>query len=297
MLKKIVKRRGIIWGGSVLVAILCWLCFSFFLSDEKNLNRGSGTDFAMVQACLAEKKNVRAVILGDSIAKGYFSDNSVEIIPYGNLVMEQLGSKTNFVYSLDNFARNGLDSNKMNMVILTDDKVRSSLEMSDVIFITVGSNDLLNECKNAVQEILDTDVKFKGVGDALDVLGEAVSDNPLLILKIIEAIQEWDYRSFEEQWTEMMDTISDLKKEEAWIVVTNIYNPVEHLELPFTMNLVVENIIQNMNEIIGSYAEEYNYQVADLFHSDVYAHVQEDGLHPDQNGQQIIADTILLKNN
>ncbi len=39
-----------------------------------------------------------------------------------------------------------------------------------------------------------------------------------------------------------MDTISSCKKEEAQIVVTNIYNPVKQMELPGTMNQVVEDI-------------------------------------------------------
>lgn len=292
-MKKIRKRKGICLIATLIVVLFCVFYFNS-VSTEREVSITAGVDIAEVQECLAEKKNVNAVILGDSIAKGYFPDNSVKIIPYGNLVMEQLASETGFAYYLDNFAKNGLDSIKMNTVILTDDEVRFSLEASDVIFITVGSNDLLNEFKNTVQEILDTDIKFQGVGDALDVLGESLADNPLIILKIIEAIQEWDYLSFEEQWTKMMDTISALEKDDVWIVVTNIYNPVENLELPFTMDLVVEKIIQNMNDIIESHAGEYGYQVADLFHSDVYAHVQEDGLHPDQDGQQIIADTILF---
>ena len=35
-----------------------------------------------------------------------------------------------------------------------------------------------------------------------------------------------------------------------------------------------------MNKIIEKYAEEYGYQVADIFSSEVCGHVQPDGFHP-----------------
>lgn len=111
---------------------------------------------------------------------------------------------------------------------------------------------------------------------------------------MIEAIQEWDYSAFEEQWLKMLDAIEGLKKEDAWVAVTNIYNPVAHLELPSTMNRVAEDIIRNMNEIIDRYGDEYGYQVVDVYNSDICEHVQEDGGHPDQTGQQIITDRIYV---
>lgn len=247
-----------------------------------------------VYAWLAGRENISVTVLGDSIAKGYSRDEDVEITPYGTLVMEEIAAENDIQYVLWNYGKNGLDSKRMNTVILADDEVLDSLAASDVIFITVGSNDLMNEFKNAVQEILETDVKFKTVDEAMDVLSQSMAENPLLILNVIEAIQEWDYSGFEQQWVKMLDTIDGLKKEDAWMVVTNIYNPVANLELPSTMNRVAEDIIRNMNEIIDRHGEEYGYQVADVYNSDICEHVQEDGLHPDQTGQQIIADRIYV---
>ena len=74
--------------------------------------------------------------------------------------------------------------------------------------------------------------------------------------------------------------------------MTNIYNPVANLKLPSTMNQVVEDIIGNMNTIIDDHAGEYGYSVADTFDSNVSAYVQSDGLHPNQDGQQVIADLV-----
>lgn len=275
---------GTLFSGRIIpVTIVVDQMSEEFLQDTR-----TGGDY------LGDKEYVFATVLGDSIAKGYASDKNIEIIPYGSLVLEQLSSEADFKYDIVNYAKNGLDTIDMNIKILSDPKVCESLKKSDIIFITLGSNDLLNTFKKEVQDILETDTKFRSVGDALDVLGDSVVSNPLLILKIIEALKEWDYPAFDLQWTKMMDTISSMKKDDAWIVVTNIYNPVINLELPSMMNQVVESVIKNMNVIMESHAQEYDYQVVDIFQSNVNKNVQNDGLHPDQSGQQIIAEKILL---
>lgn len=235
---------------------------------------------------------LHVTVLGDSIAKGYSGDKEIEIECYGSLAAQRISEESGVPYRCQNFAKNGLDSAGMNEKILPREEVQESIASADVIFITLGSNDLLNECKRVVQEILNTDTKFKSADDALAVLEDAVKKNPFLILKIINALSNWDYQSFEAQWISMMDTVCSLKQEDAKIIVTNIYNPVAKLELPSTMNQVVEDIIGNMNSIIDDHAAGYGYCVADLFDSEISEHVQDDGLHPDQEGQQLISDIV-----
>lgn len=294
MLKRLMGMSAALLFTVILsVSALYILMTDPLLPEKETIPSEEAAEIITAAASLKTEEELQVTILGDSIAKGYSKDKNITIQPYGNLVMEQLAGEGNFTYNIVNYAKNGLDSVKMNSVILTDSQVCESLKTSDVIFITVGSNDLLNTFKKEVQEILQTDRKFRSVQDAMDVLGESVADNPLLILRIIEAIQEWDYLSFEKEWVQMMNTVCEMKKDDAWIVVTNIYNPVSNLELPSMMNQVVESVIMNMNDIIDSHAEEYGYCVADVFHSDVYEYVQEDGLHPDQTGQQIIAEKVL----
>lgn len=239
-----------------------------------------------------------ATVLGDSIAKGYSGESEADLVPYGSLAMEEISVGEGCPYEIVNYARNGLDSSGMNEKILTKEEVRDSLAKSDIIFITVGSNDLLNECKRMVQEILNTDTKFKSADEALQVLEDSVKKNPFLVVNIIGALGNWDYQSFEANWIDMMDSIRSLDSMEGGecrIIVTNIYNPVANLKLPSTMNQVVEDIISNMNTIISDHAEEYGYSVSDLFGSNVSAYVQSDGLHPNQEGQQIIAELVCGK--
>ena len=296
MLRKIIRTAAVflLTGLLAVTAVTTYVTVPDEVPAEETVQAEETGNTGNVRAVtvLEGKLDVYVTVLGDSIAKGYSGDESAAIEPYSSLAMRQMAAEEEFQYEITNYARNGLDSAGMNDKILTDAEVCDSISRSDIIFITVGSNDLLNECKSAVQEILDTDTEFRSAGEALKVLRESVTGNPFLVLKIIETLEEWDYQMFETNWIEMMNRIGSLKKENAWIIVTNIYNPVANLNIPSTMDRGVENVIRNMNQIIEKYAEEYGYQVADIFSSEVCDHVQPDGLHPDQTGQQIIADQI-----
>ena len=58
------------------------------------------------------------------------------------------------------------------------------------------------------------------------------------------------------------------------------------------VNKIVEDIIENMNAIIEKRAGKYDYEIADVYQSSVTSHLQKDGVHPDSQGQQIIADLV-----
>lgn len=235
---------------------------------------------------------ITCTVLGDSIAKGYSSDKVNKIKCYGRIVTERLAEENGTYFDYQNYAKNGLDTRGLNEKVLSRDTVKRNLNKSDIILLTMGSNDLLNEFKREAQEILNSDTKFRSANQALTELKEGVKKNPLTVLKIVDALSNWDYASFETQWMQAMDTITQQKKEDAQIIVTNIYNPLYNMELPGTLNKVVNNIIKNMNTIIEKRAADYNYKVINLFDSAIAAFVQGDGLHPSQEGQQMIADMV-----
>ena len=220
----------------------------------------------------ATSEPIQIVVLGDSIAKGYCGANKPELYCYGQTVAEEIAQGAGKSYLYQNYAKNGLATREFNEKVLKGQEVQDSLSGADVI--------------------LNTDTKFKSADEALKEVTEHVKSNPLLVFRIIDALGNWDYQEFETQWIEAMDTISSCKKEEAQIVVTNIYNPVKQMELPGTMNQVVEDIIGNMNRILEKRSSEYGYQIADLANSQVTKHVQKDGLHPDQAGQDLIAEIV-----
>lgn len=233
--------------------------------------------------------------MGDSIPNGYMAKNETEIQAYPELLSEKLSVVYGREVLLSKYTKNGLSSEKLLQTYLQQEEVRTSLHRSDLITLTIGSNDLLNQFKQVARDILNTDQKFYTAQEALETLQDAVSENPFLLVKCITAIAEWDYQSFESTWREVMLQIGANRKENSQMVVTTIYNPVESVELPSTLNAVVENIISKLNEIIWNCSEEYDYKVVDLFSTEIGRETQLDGLHPNQHGQNLISSLILDK--
>lgn len=236
-----------------------------------------------------EGDTIYCAAFGDSIAKGYAGKGQEDLRSYTQLIADWAAMETGIPSECDKFAKNGLDSSRLNSEIMVTEEALAALDRADIITLTIGANDLMQEFKKAAQEVLGTDRKFLSVYDAFDAMQEGVENNPLLIVKVLDVLNNWDYTVFEEQWTTAMDTIAEHRKDTAQLVVTNIYNPVSRFELPGTMNSIVEDIICNMNQIMYEHAEDYDYRVVDLFDSEIVSHTQEDGLHPDQEGQELIA--------
>lgn len=236
-----------------------------------------------------EGDRIYCAAFGDSIAKGYAGRGEEDLRSYAQLIADAVSAETRIPAECENFAKNGRDSERLNSEILSTEEALAALDRADIITLTIGANDLMQEFRSAAQEVLGTDRKFLSVYDAFDALQEGVGGNPLLIVKILDVLNSWDYSVFEEQWIMAMETIAEHRKDTAQMIVTNIYNPVSRFELPESMNGIVEDIILNMNQIMYEHAEEYDYRVIDLFDSEICEHTQEDGLHPDQEGQALIA--------
>ena len=233
--------------GRRILAVL--LCAGILLTENLPV---FGTE-QIKQAEQTEEKEATAhphqlycTVLGDSIAKGYTCDKSW-MENYGSLAAKEIAYTEGCRYIYHNYAKTGLDTAGLNENYLSKKNVQTNIAKADVIFITIGSNDLLNECKRVVQEILKTDTQFKSADEALASLKDSVKKNPLLVLNAINALNNWDYTSFEKEWVRMMKTINSLKKEDARVIVTTIYNPAGNIKLPSTMNKIVEDIIENMN--------------------------------------------------
>lgn len=141
-----------------------------------------------VMPVMAWEEIITCTVLGDSIAKGYSSDKVNKIECYGRIVTEQLADENGTYFDYQNFAKNGLDTAGLNEKVLSRDTVKRNLNKSDIILMTMGSNDLLNEFKHVSQQILNSDTKFRSAPQALGELEEGVKKNPLIILKIVDAL-------------------------------------------------------------------------------------------------------------
>ena len=247
-----------------------------------------------VRYAQAEEK-IYCAAFGDSIAKGYAGKKKEDLQSYPGLIADAVSKETKLPVEYVNYAKNGLTSERLNADVLSTEEAIDSLETADIITLTIGANDLMQEFKITVREILKTDQRFTSAYDAFDALQEEIADNPLLVMRVLGMLEEWDYAAFDEQWVMAMDTIAQHRKDGSQLVVTDIYNPVNQFELPGTMNLVVDEVIQNMNQVMYDHAEEYDYHVVNLFESEICEHTQADGLHPDQEGQKLIAELVMEK--
>lgn len=239
-----------------------------------------------------EKRELYCTILGDSIARGYSEEKEVLIECYGRIAAKKEALAEGRRYKIRNFAVDGMDTEKLNTVVLSQEQVLQSLEKSELIFISIGSNDLLGVFRDAAGQSLGGR-KFTNTEQALDALSEEAKKNPLLILRVIKILEDWDSGTFEKEWNNMMAGVTDVKREEAQVVVNNIYNPASGMSLPASVKRTAEDIIDRMNAIIDRCSHKYGYSVADLYSSDVAEHVQGDGVHPNQEGQEIIAEIVL----
>lgn len=239
-----------------------------------------------------EAKTIYYTALGDSIPNGYSVDSTLQLKNYPSLLAEDLQTINQVPVQLMQLTKNGLTTAKLNASFLAQPETQEALRQSDVITLTIGANDLMNEFKKVSREILGNESVFHTADEALEALQQGISDNPLLLVDIVGAITGWDYASFEEQWLLAVKSIHTLRKSESQMVVTTIYNPVETADLPGTLNAVVKSLITKMNEIIYDHAEEYDYQVVDLLGYDIAEHTQSDGLHPNQQGQKLICSLI-----
>lgn len=230
--------------------------------------------------------------LGDSIAKGYCADPEEEIVGYPEQIAEELQGRNTKTVRFSNYARNGLTTAKLNATVLAETEVQNSIREAQLITVTIGANDLMNQFKKVSQEILKNDTRFHTANEALTALQEGIEANPFLLVKVVGAISGWDYDSFEEEWIQAMDTIDNCRREDTPVFVTTLYNPVGNMELPGTLNAVVESLIGKMNKIIADDAVQRGYEVIDLQESDIAEYTQDDGLHPSQAGQNLIKKLI-----
>lgn len=235
-----------------------------------------------------ESDRIYYTALGDSISNGYYGDEEPEVSGYPVLIKEDLQKISGKEVSLAQFSKNGLTTVKLNAVVLAEPEVQEEIAQADLITLTIGANDLLNEFKKVSREILQNETRFSTADEALAALQQGIEENPLLLVSVASAIGAWDYDSFEEQWILAMENISRYRAEDAQMTVTTIYNPMSGRELPGTLNAVVESVISKMNEIIWNHAEEYDYQVVDLLGTEIGECTQSDGLHPNQTGQNLI---------
>ncbi len=285
------KARKII-SIAMMAMLLGGMAVTPVLAEGEDTENVAQSDESMDAEDEADDGILEYVALGDSIPNGYCADSEEEIVSYPELIANDLQEIAGEEVELAHDTKNGLTTTKLNSVVLQREDVQEALEKADVVTVTIGANDLMNQFKKVSREILNNNTHFLTANQAVEALESGIKENPLLLVKVVSAISNWDYTSFEEQWELAMENIDSMRPEESTLTVTTIYNPTESMELPGTLNAIVEGLISKMNDIIVSYEDDYDYQVVELMDSGIGEKVQSDGLHPNQEGQQLICDLM-----
>lgn len=250
------------------------------------------------------------VLIGDSIAKGVGSSDA-KTKSYGALIGEKVDGK------VTNLGITGLDSGQL-IEKLETEKFQEALEDADVIFVSIGSNDLLKPFLSIVAEAADVTGEGKDLYKNLQKQFSKLSKNdPLaagdaLANAVKNVRKSSQLKKACEQFPENLETIiTELRESypEAVIYVNNIYNPY------YGVAYVYEGLtLLNIHELCEGYIVELNkafdygskdYSVMDMysiFRQDGYTNVNPASLqdmsgvnfdpHPNDAGYQLMADYI-----
>lgn len=239
-------------------------------------------------------KIIKYTALGDSIAKGYTVSEDDDLKGYPRLLAEDM-ERDKVSVSLSEYTKNGLTTEGLCEIYLSDIKVREDLKEADLITVTIGANDLLKKFRQLYQEVIGGDIETQKMGTVLENIRKEAADNPEFLEEAAEIIGTWDCDAFEKDWKRTMESIRRNRNEDTQVIVTTIYNPVGEIEALGVLNQMIAKTIGRMNQVIIGNSEEYGYQTADLSEAEIEEHLQPDEIHPDQYGQRMIMEIIKEK--
>lgn len=241
----------------VVVTVLCGCAVSAGVTDtEKNEKK---------------QKILRYIALGDSIPNGYSVSEEEAVKGYPEILAKDM-EEANFTVHLSEYTVNGITVSGLYERYLSDADVQKDLKKADLITVTVGANDLLK--------------KFRGL------YGDIFGEDPKRLEEALKLLDRWEADDFKKDWKLMMESIKQNTKKDCQIIVTTLYNPLGEEDSQELLISSVEKLLSRMNEVIVSCSETYGYQTADLSEIGTGQYLQSDGLHPNGQGQKLIAEKI-----
>lgn len=256
---------------------------------------------------------VNIVVIGDSIAKGVGSTDA-SAKSFAALIGEKVNGTVN------NLGITGLDSGQL-MEKLKTEKFQTALEDADVIFVSIGSNDLLKpflsivanaagvsgEGKDLYEKLQKQFAKLSkedplAAGNALAVAVKNVNNNK----QLAQACKQ-----FPEHFETIIKQIKSINPE-ALIYVNNIYNPYYGVAYEYdgltllNVHKLCESYIVKLNQAFDPSSGEYTLM-------DMYSVFRQTGLtnvnaaslenmsrvnfdpHPNDAGYQLMADYIYTR--
>lgn len=136
-------RRSL--GKILLLALSLLICVTAALE-------GTGTVSCKAEEAESPKwegDRIYCVAFGDSIAKGYGGKGQEDLRCYTQLIADAVTVEARIPAQCDKFAKNGRDSLLLNTEILSTEEALAALDRADIITLTIGANDLMQEFKKA----------------------------------------------------------------------------------------------------------------------------------------------------
>lgn len=273
------KKRNRLFGLLITVLFLCTVILAVFVWRGRREESESRDAFCYVA-------------LGDSIPNGYCVSEEGDIKGYPRILAEELRAEKGLSVSLSEYTKDGITAGGLCEEYLSDAKVQEEMKRADLITVTAGANDILKRFRGLYREIFGEDIKAQDMGNIFSAFLKKAAENPELAVKAAEIMSGWEWDDFEKDWQEMMESIRGNRREDCRVIVTALYNPVRETAELGALNLYIEKQIGRVNDIIMENSEIYGYQAAELGKAGIEGHLQADGLHPDGNGQRMIAKQV-----
>lgn len=236
--------------------------------------------FGNITAFAEEGKNI--TLLGDSITTGFgLSEEELSYGAYLDLYYDA---------EVDNFAVNGQTTGEL-LETLEEYEIRSSLEQSDLVCISIGGNDFLSIFEKAYSEI----------GDGINISDGNVSVSSEFVSKFV-----MDYSSA--FGTAAVNAGENIKKvvaeveeinPDAQIIIQTVYNPLE------SENAEKNEVMKPLKTFLSLYLGTINNSIkeaspmtADIYlkfseKPYLYTNIESYDIHPNAIGHLLIAEEIV----
>ena len=209
--------------------------------------------------------------LGDSIPTGYGLEN-----PNEENYTEKLREKIEV--DLENFNNLSIDGETTEQFfsIIQESEYTEAIRESDLITITMGSNEILEIVKEAVSYATGVDMTNSNFNE--DAMNAFLNADLLAKVEMLLALYEFcttqdimgkvdtKVARYEEYWKKSIEYIKEINPN-ATIVVTEFYNPYYEVSLAnYDLGGFVDDIIQRMNFILEEYRNsETDYKIARIY--------------------------------
>jgi lysophospholipase L1-like esterase len=219
------------------------------------------------------------------------STHRLHYVALGDSITAEPGKTSTFVSRLSdrlkeeqpleahNYGIPGATVSSLKDQIARNSRLQDELQQADFITITIGGNDLL--------------ASYHALARNPDCRSEQQH------LHCLQAIPT----TFQSSWDKLIEEIQKYTAPESKVVIAAIYHPIlpDNLAAATTVNSSeITRILTQINQLISTSAASNGFLVADLpslFNQSGQGQAQSslisaDGIHPNQQGHQTIADSI-----